>query len=241
MVKPFEEWTVLPHEELVCLDDNLLSATGHLNMPPVGEVERRMTVVRLANSRLVVFSAIALDEPEMAALEGYGTPSYLIVPNELHRMDAKIWKERYPHMQVIAPAGARAKVEEVVKVDDIDVDFGDPLVHFITVPGTGAREAALLVEAMGGTTLILNDLVFNLRHRPGLRGWLLQAMGMSGDEPHMPPVIKMRQVSDELALSAQFDRWARLPNLKRIMVSHGKVISDEPARVLGRIADELAA
>ena len=33
------------------------------------ELPRRMTVVRLTDSRLVVFSAIALDDDEMAGLE----------------------------------------------------------------------------------------------------------------------------------------------------------------------------
>ena len=34
-----------------------------------------MTVIRLNDSRLVVFSAIGLDEDEMAALEEYGRPA----------------------------------------------------------------------------------------------------------------------------------------------------------------------
>jgi hypothetical protein len=200
-----------------------------------------MTVVRLGDGRLVVYSAIALDESEMIELEGFGKLAYLIVPNDIHRMDAQIWKDRYPAMRVIAPAGARAKVEKIVPVDATEVDFGDPRVHFITVPGTGDREGALLVERASGTTLILNDLIFNLTNRPGLSGWLFKTIGMTGDEPHIPPIIAMRQVSDKVALKAQLERWSRLPNLKRILVAHGKMIADEPAKVLGRIAQELVA
>ena len=104
MPKPFTEWTVLPHGKLSRLDDNLLSVTGDLHMP-VGDFPRRMTVVRLDDGRLVIFSAIALDETEMRALEAFGEPSYLVIPNDIHRMDAKIWKNRYPQMRVVAPAG----------------------------------------------------------------------------------------------------------------------------------------
>jgi hypothetical protein len=64
---------------------------------------------------------------------------------------------------------------------------------------------------------------------------------MTGDEPHMPPIIRMRQVEDRRALKAQLERWAHLPNLQRILVSHGKVIADNPGRVLGKIAEDLAA
>ena len=93
MPKPFTEWTVLPHGKLSRLDDNLLSVTGELHMP-VGDFPRRMTVARLYDGRLVVYSAIALDELEMQALEAFGEPSFLVVPNDIHRMDAKIWKDR---------------------------------------------------------------------------------------------------------------------------------------------------
>ena len=43
-------------------------------------------------------------------------------------------------MIVLAPAGVREKIDEVVHVDLTTVDFGDPGVRFVTVPGTGARE-----------------------------------------------------------------------------------------------------
>jgi hypothetical protein len=241
MANPFRTWTVLPHGKLTRLDDNLLVVTGVLRMPPMGDVERRMTVVRLKDGRLVVYSAIALDEPEMRELERFGTPAQLIVPSDIHRMDAKIWKDRYPAMKVVTPPGARAKVEEIVAVDATSPDFGDPDVRFVTVPGTGDAEAALVVETRGGTTLVLNDLIFNLKNRPGLKGWLFKMIGMTGDEPHLPPLVRMRRVDDKAALRAQLERWSRLPTLSRVIISHGSIITDDAARVLGRVAEDLAA
>src|SRR5690349_10469097 len=142
MPKPLQEWTVLPHGELVQLDEGLLTVVGELPMP-LGQFPRRMTVARLRDGRLVIYSAIALDEPHMKQLEDFGTPSFLIVPGDLHRIDAKIWKDRYPELFVVAPAGARERVSEVVPVDADDVDFNDLRVRYITVPGTEGREAAL--------------------------------------------------------------------------------------------------
>jgi hypothetical protein len=215
--------------------------TGELRMPPMGIVNRRMTVVRLADGRLVIYSAIALDEAEMSALERLGTPAQLVVPSDLHRMDARTWKERYPSMSVVAPAGARSKVEEIVHVDATEVSFGDPSVRFVTVPGTADREAALEVETPSGTTLVLNDLIFNLANRPGLAGWLFEKIGLTGTEPHIAPPVKMRQVKDESALRAQLVHWAGLPRLNRVIISHGPIIDREPADVLNRIAKDLAA
>jgi hypothetical protein len=241
MAKPFRTWTVLPHGKLTHLDENLLVVTGVLRMPPMGDVERRMTVVRLGDRRLIVYSAIALDEAEMRELERFGTPAYLIVPSDIHRMDAKIWKDRYPAMRVIAPPGARAKVEEIVPVDATSVDFDDPAVRFVTVPGTGGGEAALVVETGNGTTLVLNDLIFNLQNRPGIVGWLFKMIGMTGDDPHLPPLVRMRRVKDKAALRAQLERWSKLSSLNRLVISHGSIITDDAARVLGRVAHDLAA
>ena len=240
MPKPFTEWTVLPHSKLVRLDDNLLSVTGSLHMP-FGDVPRRMTVVRLHDGRLVIFSAIALAEADMANLEDFGKPSYLVVPNDIHRMDAQIWKDRYPELLVIAPAGVRKQVEEVVRVDETTIDFGDPSVRYVTVPGTEEHEAALVVETSSGTTLIVNDLIWNVEDKPGFGGWLFRIMGFTGQRPRIPTVVELREIKDKRALRGQLERWARLQNLNRIIVSHGDIITRDPAGVLDRLAETLAA
>jgi len=240
MPKPFTEWTVLPHGKLTRLDDNLLSVTGDLRMP-VGDFPRRMTVVRLHDGRLVVFSAIALDEAEMRALEAFGEPSFLVVPNDIHRMDAKIWKTRYPEMRVVAPAGVRKQVEELVPVDECAPDFADPQVQFVTVPGTREREAALVVRTWSGTTLIVNDLIWNMDDRPGLGGWLFHVMGFTGKEPRIPGIVELREIKDKQALRSQLEQWATIPGLNRIIVSHGEIVSRDAKGVLDRLAEGLAA
>jgi hypothetical protein len=239
MPKTFKEWTVLPHGKLTRLDDDLLTVVGDLHMP-IGEFPRRMTVVRLNDGRLIIFSAIALDEDEMAELEAYGTPAFLIVPNERHRMDARIWKDRYPALHVVAPAGARDRVAETVPVDATQAEFQDPRVRLITVPGTDERELALEVRTSGGTTLVLNELIWNIDGLPGFGGWLAGAMGMTGDEPRIPAVVKAVSVKDERALGRQLQSWSEIDRLERIVVSHGDVITDDPSGTLARLSTSLA-
>ena len=64
-------------------------------------------------------------------------------------------------------------------------------------------------------------------------------LGMTGDAPHMPGVIRMREVKDKAALARQLRTWAELPALKRLVVSHGAVIANEAPAVLAKIAGEL--
>ncbi|HKA45338.1 MAG TPA: hypothetical protein VKF40_25350 [Burkholderiales bacterium] len=239
MTRPFQEWKVLPHGKLSQIDHNILTVVGEIHMPLM-DLPRRMTVVRLQDSRMVVFSAIALDEDEMAALEAYGRPAFLVVPSDKHRLDAKIWKDRYPQMVVVAPEGARDRVAEIVSVDTTAPRFDDTNVEFVAVPGTRGREAALIVQTSRGTTLVLNDVVGNIRDASGLGGWLLKVAGFAGKEAQIPKVVKMAMIEDTKALRAQLLQWAGIESLKRILVSHGSPIEDNPRGTLRDLAGSLA-
>jgi|SRR5215207_1226408 len=240
MTKPMKEWTVLPHGQLTQVDEGLLTVVGELKIP-LGDFTRRMTVVRLDDDRLVIFSAIALEEPEMRQLEAYGDPAFLIVPNDLHRIDAQIWKDRYPDLIVVAPPGARQKVSEVVSVDTDSVDFKDSSVRYLNVLGTEGSEAALIVRRRTGTTLVVNDLIWNVPNQPGIGGWLFHAMGLSGDQPLIPFVVKLHSIRDRAAVRHQLQEWSRLNGLHRIIVSHGDIIGSEAPIVLRELANGLAA
>jgi len=239
MTRPNENWNVLPHGKLTPMDDGMLTVEGRIKMPLM-DLPRRMTVVRLHDSRLVVWSAIALDDAAMATFEAFGRPAFLVVPNDHHRLDAKAWKNRYPELKVIAPEGAREKIADVVAVDMTSPDFGDPGVTFVTVPGTRAHEAALVVRRERGTTLVLNDLVGNIHAASGIDGWLLRLAGFAGDDAQIPRVVKMALVKDAADLRAQLLEWAELPGLRRIIVSHGDPIESEPRRTLRDLAASLA-
>lgn len=240
MAKPFTEWTVLPHGQLARVEDDILTVTGELRMP-LGSTSRRMTVVRCFDGSLIIYSAIALEEPEMMALEAFGKPTWLIVPSDRHRMDARIWKDRYLELTVVAPEGARAKVEEVVPVDATTIEFPDRQITFVTVPGTDGHEAALEVRTPAGTTLVLNELIFNLDDRPGLGGWLFHAMHMTGPAPQIPTPIRMLDIKQKPALRTQLEAWSHIADLRRVIVSHGKIIDVAPNAVLAQLAAELAS
>ncbi len=233
-----KEWKVLPHSRLTTVEDNILTVVGEISMPAV-TFPRRMTVVRLGDGRLVIYSAIALDEDEMRALEEFGTPAFLIVPSDHHRIDAKIWKDRYTALQVIAPRGAREKVQEAVAVDATQGDFGDPLVRFVTVPGTGAHEAVLEILNPTGTTLVLSDIIANIRNATGFGGMISKLMGFAGDAPQVPRPELWSMIDDKPALAAQLRLWADLPSLRRILVAHGEPIERDPAGALRQVAATL--
>ena len=175
----------------------------------------------------------------MQRIEALGRPAMLIVPNPGHRLDAKIWKERYPDIAVLTPPGARGLVSEVVPVDATEDILGDPDVSFILVQGTGEAESALIVRRAGGTTLIANDIIGHVRHPHGIGAKIMARLFRYGiHEPAIPRTVK-RFIKDPKALARQMREWAATDGLKMIIVSHGEPIADDPAGTLRRLADGL--
>jgi len=158
------------------------------------------------------------------------------VPGKLHRLDARIWKQRYPQLKVLAPVSARDAADEAVHVDATDFDFDDASVDFITVGGTSGFEAALMVRRDSGTTLIVNDIIGNMPKDAGL---VLRLTRFAGEEPHIPLPIKMG-FKDKAGLREQLRAWALEPNLKRILMSHGDPIEGDVSGQLRALADTLS-
>ena len=240
MTRILDHWTVMPHGPIEEIDDGILTVSGEIMMP-LGRFPRRMTIIGLTDGRSIIWSAMALSESEMAQIEALGRPSFLVVPSDAHRLDARIWKQRYPEIQVVTPSAARAKVSEVVPVDATEGVWDDPSVRFQTVPGTGEHEGALMVTRGNRLTLIVNDVIGHVRHPHGLGALVMAwAMGFGVAGARIPWPIKRRIIRNPPALAAQFRQWADEPALARIIVSHGDPIERNPSSILRKLAGNLA-
>jgi len=234
MTAPFKQWTVLPHGKLTRINDRILTVVGDLKMPLL-ELPRRMTAVRLKSGDLVIFSAIALRDPDMSELEGFGLPAFLVVPSIRHRLDAPNYKRRYPSITVVANRFGIEKTREVVAVDTSTPDFGDPTVRYVEIAG----DSALEIDGDDGLTLIVNDLIGDIHGEHGLGGWLLRVMGFAGDDPHVPGPVKLLLGKHKSEVAQQFRRWAEREDLERIIVSHGDPIEGNAREALSTLAASL--
>jgi hypothetical protein len=234
MAKAFQTWTVLTHEPLEKLGDNLWSVAGRMPNP---SIHRRMTIARLASGGLVIHNAIALDEASMAELEAFGEPAFLLVPNGWHRQDAFIYKQRYPRLRVLCPRGTSAKVAQVVapdgSYDDLPADARVKLFH---LRGLKDREGAMFVESDTGSSVVTCDAIMNIPPRSGLVGFFLAPTG----RPGIPRVFRWMNVSDRAAFRSHLEELASPSNLERVLVGHGRTIADDPAGTLRSLAAGLS-
>jgi len=228
MVKAHVEWKVLDHGPIEKLADNLWWVQGSL---PGMSLKRVMVIVRLADGRLVIHNGIALKEPSMREIEAWGTPAFLIVPNGGHRLDAPAYKKRYPNVKVFAPAGARARVEEVVPVDGTYDQFpADETVRLEMLHGVRDSEGAMIVRSGDGVTLVLNDAVFNMDRKRDPLGFFFTTLLGSAPGPRVSRLAKLAFIKDKKALRNDLERLAETPGLERLVVAHEKVASGPAAR-----------
>ena len=229
-------WSVLPYTPIVRLEENLWTVEGEVPSMPL---RRRMTVFRLSDGRLIIHSAMALDDDDMAAIEGLGRPAVLVVPSGYHRMDAPHYKARYPDIQVLCPKPSAKRVAQVVSVDGhYDALPEDDSLGYEVLDGLKSGESVFIARSEGRVTLVFNDALFNHPHAPGFKGLLIRLMGSTGG-PRVTRVMRMLDVSDRAALAAHLLRLAATPGLDRIVPGHGDVIDASPGEVLTAVAHAL--
>lgn len=218
----------MDHGPIEKLSENLWRVQGAL---PGMSLKRTMVIARLDDGRLVIHSAIALQESAMQEIERWGTPAFMIVPNGGHRLDAPAYKARYPHLRVFAPRGSRARVEEVVAVDGTYEDFpSDGTVRLETLKGVADAEGAMIVRSPDGTTVVLNDVMFNMDRKRDPLGFFFTTLLGSAPGPRVSRLAKLVYVKDKKALREELARYAALPDLTRVIVAHEKVASGPEAR-----------
>jgi hypothetical protein len=236
MPKPYNTWTVTPHGPIEKVHDNFWRVEAPF---PGAPFKRVMALARLADGRILVHNAIALGDAEMKEIEAWGKPAILLVPNGGHRMDAKIWKDRYPDARVIAPPGARAKVAEIVKVDEDGTSLGDQSVRYEILEGTKEREGVLTVKSGAETTLVFNDALMNMHSLPGFGGFMMGLIGFTGPALKVSFPARMAIVADKKALRAHLERLAGTDGLARIDVCHGEPVTEKAAVALRTAAAAL--
>lgn len=234
--KGFTEWTVVGEPSIEEVGDELWLCKGHVpNMP----LKRWMAVARRADGRLVIHNPIAMLDAEMKCIDDWGPVGFIVVPNRFHRLDAAPFRQRYPEAKVVCPKGARAKVEEVVPVDlSYDEFEDDRVVSLRHVAGVSDYEGVMSVREKAGTTLVLNDLLFNLRHGKGLGGLLFRVLGSTGG-PKVTRLFKMFALKDRAALRGALEELAATEGLVRVVPGHGSIITEDPAGTLRAVAAAL--
>ena len=222
---------IYPHGQLTEIAPSLWQVEGSLPMP----LKRNMTVFRLGGDCLLLYSVVAMHEAGMAALEALGKPAILVVPHPMHVMDVPFYKERYPHLRVIAAPDAQARLGTTVKADATPEEAFPSLgLRWRTVPGLRFTETVLDLDLPGGgRAMVVTDIIGG-EMQGGLMQRLLGPPGGSG----VARIVKFRQISDKQAVRGFLRESARSDGLSTIAVAHGRPIVGDVRAALERFAEK---
>lgn len=225
---------ILPHGNFEPLSKNLWILQGTL--PNGIPLPRSMTIFRYDDGRLWIHSPVAISPEKETELEAMGTPTWVVVPNSMHRMDVGHYKIRWPGIKVVCPKEARPAVEKAAPVDAVAEDeFKDGPVKALAMSGVKRTELAYEVKLESGKALVVNDLLVNTGKLPGIIGWIFEKTGRIGRFRVPGPQKIMFVYSREL-----FRRWLISMSKKDfsiITVSHGRPITEGASLWLKRVGD----
>jgi len=109
------------------------------------ELGARMTVLRLPDRSLALFSPVPIDDALAAEIAELGEVAHLIAPNVFHHVYAGDAARRYPKAKLHAARGLRSKRPDL----RIDADFDER-----TSLGAGITPIELRGSMMGETVLV---------------------------------------------------------------------------------------
>jgi hypothetical protein len=153
-------------------------------------------------------------------------------------IDAHAFQERL-ELSVYTSSAARALIEQTVRVTGTLEELPrDPALRCEPLAGTRFGEASYVVQSGPRASLLFCDAIHNSNlASSGLAGLMFRLMGFYGPEPKIPPLYKLRAVSDKPALKRDLLRLAATPGLVRLVPSHGAIVASDPAGALRRAAE----
>jgi hypothetical protein len=212
---------IYTYEPPVQLAPNLWQVKGSLKHPIV---PRNMTVYRLRDGRLVLYSVVAMHEDGMRALEALGTPAFMVMPHDRHQMDAPFYRERYPDLRVLAPEPSAPRNVPVDGALDELTALG---VTAYPLPGTTYHEAVLELPIETGTALCACELLGNVSGAHGLMGLLVRLLGPPGGGFGVSRAVRLREVSDREAVRAWLAGLVARGDIRMLLVGHGAPITGD--------------
>lgn len=228
------EREVFPHTALCQLARNLWVVQGEF---PAAKLPRNMVVYRYAKDSLLLHSVVALNERAMTELEALGKPSVMVIPHWGHWAHVAAFKRRYPAIEVVCPRASIARISRRVRVDCSSEEYFPR--HGITYhvpPGIEPVEGVL--EAPLGSNevaVIMNDLITNVPHQPGLYGLLLRLTGSTG-RPRIIFFVRRDLRVQRLLVKKYIESLSARRDIRMVTTSHGDCLVTDVGASLAAVA-----
>lgn len=202
-------------------------------------IRTRMTVVRLADGGLWVYSPILPSQEIIDALSTIGEVRFVVAPNKSHHLFLLPFLRAFPHAKAYVAPGLAAKCPDLASLEVLSPERANPWEPDLTshfVEGLSILNETAWFHATTGT-LILTDLLFCFgADNPVFSRAVARVLGVY---QHLGMSRTMKfMVNDKRALARTAEHLLSLP-IQRIIVAHDSVIDvgakDQVAQAFQRV------
>jgi hypothetical protein len=212
---------LLPIADGVWVDSEPVRNFGNIGL----KLTSTMTVLRLRDQSLLVYSPVAMTPRRRAAVDALGPVTHLYAPNLFHHLWIGDWAAAFPSARVHAPARLSKKRKDL-RIDRIHAATPEPafsgVVDELHIDGFRMDESVLFYQP--SRTLIVADLVHNVG-RPE-HGWTKLYARMMGfyDRIALSRMLRWTAFSDRAAARRCVDHLLSLP-VERLVFGHGEPLT----------------
>ena len=188
------------------------------------QVGTRMTVMRLADRRLLLHSPVLLDPQLRGELDSLGTVRFVVAPNRFHHLYAGNALRTYPEARLWVAPGVERKRPNLpfvgVLADEAPPEWKDEVRQVFFRGRPFENEVAFLHRP--SRTLVLCDLAFNFGpHAPAATRLVMRLVGGYGrfGPSRLDPLLIRDGPAARRSLQ-QILSW----DFDRVVVAHGDVL-----------------
>jgi hypothetical protein len=184
-----------------------------------------MTVLRLGDKSLLLYSPVAMTPERRAAVAALGPVAHLYAPNIYHHRWMGEWAAAFPSARVHAPAELAKKCRDL-RIDRVHGAAPEPafagVVDEVGIDGCRLKESVLVYRPE--RTLVVADLVHNIG-RPQHRWTKLYTRTMGFyDRVALSRMIRWVAFPDRAAARRSVDALLACP-FDRLIVGHGEPLA----------------
>jgi hypothetical protein len=192
----------------------------------------RMTVVRLADGGLWLYSPVEIDDGLAAQLGALGAVAHIVAPNRYHHLFAGGAKRRYPAATLWAVPGLPEKRRDLTfdRVLPAEGPWGDQLDGLVLTSVPRFNEAVFFHRA--SRTLICADFVFNILTDDSFGTRMIYRLLGAYGKPAQSWFF--RKSIDRAAVGPQIDTMLAW-DIQRVCMSHGDVLDGNAHAVLADV------
>jgi hypothetical protein len=198
------------------------------------EIGVRMTVVRLEQNNLLVYSPIALDPRTRAFLADLGQVKYIVAPNMLHHLYLSEYVAAYPNVKFYAAPGLPEKRKDI-KFNAVLTDTPEEAWqgHLEQMIFTHPELREVIFFHPTSKTLIVADLIMNFGKQSAFMTRMLAKL--SGDLGEPTCNLNFDLSNSELyQIKLCLERiltW----DFEIIVISHGEIITKDAKAVFRKV------